>query len=667
MTGKKEIIENMLTSLEPDIFLAVESKLSKDVNDSEFLPSPYRTSPPVRKDRVRGGGGVFIATKDHIIAEPLKSLDSDCEICWIRVQLHSNKQVIVGVFYSPQATIESYTELRLSLTKLREKFPNTPIFLGGDFNLPGIDWNTYTHIPMKVKKGQSELLLEIAHDFHLEQLNLECTRHQSILELLFTSHPESILSCSTGPGISDHDHLVIARVDMKPKHQQKTPRTIHLFRKADWTEIKKHLSASSTSLLQSPDSKSSDEMWCFFRDTIKQAIDKFVPQKRISGKCKIPWLSHAAKRQIRRKRRLYRRAKKENSPEAWNCFRAQRKIAQQALRKSHIDYLNNIFREEGNKGMWSYIKNKKGSSSGGVGILRDNNKVGIEPRDKAEMLNAQFASVFCTDEPSDPPVLSASPFPQMPKINVVEAGISALLRKLDPRKASGADGIPAVFLKECATELAPMLTAIAQKSLDTKEVPSDWKRALVSPVFKKGDRSKPENYRPISLTSICCKIVEHVVVSETMKHLDANNILDDRQHGFRKRRSCETQLHITTHDLASILNRHSQADVAVLDFSKAFDKVSHSRLMLKLNHCNLHPDAVGWIGSFLAGRTQRVVVDGYTSDECPVTSGVPQGSVLGPILFLIFINDIASSIQSSIRLFADHCLLYRQIDSILDQ
>ena len=152
-----------------------------------------------------------------------------------------------------------------------------------------------------------------------------------------------------------------------------------------------------------------------------------------------------------------------------------------------------------------------------------------------------------------------------------------------------------------------------------------------------------------------------------MKHLDANNILDDRQHGFRKRRSCETQLHITTHDLASILNRHSQADVAVLDFSKAFDKVSHSRLMLKLKHCNLHPDAVGWIGSFLAGRTQRVVVDGYTSDECPVTSGVPQGSVLGPILFLIFINDIASSIQSSIRLFADDCLLYRQIDSIQDQ
>ena len=152
-----------------------------------------------------------------------------------------------------------------------------------------------------------------------------------------------------------------------------------------------------------------------------------------------------------------------------------------------------------------------------------------------------------------------------------------------------------------------------------------------------------------------------------MKHLDKHNILNDSQHGFRKKRSCETQLLITSHDLASILNRHSQADVAVLDFSKAFDKVPHNRLIQKLNSCNLHSDVVGWIASFLKNRTQRVVVDSHSSTESPVLSGVPQGSVLGPILFLIFINDISESLKSPVRLFADDCLLYREIKSKEDQ
>ena len=224
-----------------------------------------------------------------------------------------------------------------------------------------------------------------------------------------------------------------------------------------------------------------------------------------------------------------------------------------------------------------------------------------------------------------------------------------------------------LFKKNCADEIAPILTIIIQKSLDSNQVPTDWKKAIVSPVFKKGDRSKPENYRPISLTSICCKISEHIIVSEMMKHLDKHTILQDSQHGFRKKRSCETQLLVTSHDLASILNRHSQADVAVLDFSKAFDKVPHQPLLEKLKHCNLHPDAVGWISSFLNNRTQNVVVDGFSSKESPVLSGVPQGSVLGPVLFLIFINDIADDISSAIRLFADDCLIYREIKNRDDQ
>ena len=156
----------------------------------------------------------------------------------------------------------------------------------------------------------------------------------------------------------------------------------------------------------------------------------------------------------------------------------------------------------------------------------------------------------------------------MARIEIAVNGVAALLRNLDVKKASGADNIPAIVLQHCAIEIAPMLTTIIQKSLDTHDVPTDWKQATVSPVFKKGDRSKPENYRPISLTSICCKVSEHIIVSEVMKHLDEQKILADCQHGFRKKRSTETQLIITTHDLAAILNRQSQADVAVLRLLK---------------------------------------------------------------------------------------------------
>ena len=197
------------------------------------------------------------------------------------------------------------------------------------------------------------------------------------------------------------------------------------------------------------------------------------------------------------------------------------------------------------------------------------------------MLNDQFSSVFTREDTASIPELGPSPFKEMPPIKVSEAGVLKLLKDLKTRKASGPDEIPAIMLKTCAEEIAPMLTFIFQQSLDTGTVPDDWKMALVTPVFKKGKRSAPENYRPVSLTSICCKINEHIIVSETMSHLERQDILVDYQHGFRRRRSCESQLLITAHDLASILNKRSQVDVAVLDFAKAFDKVPHQRLIKK--------------------------------------------------------------------------------------
>ena len=205
----------MLTSLQPDIFLAVESKLDSSVFDAEFLPPTYRDSPPIRKDRKRGGGGVFIAVREGLVAEHLTEFDSECELAWIKIHLQSKNVLIVGVFYRPpDDNITSLHELKDSISKVYSKYPRAKIFLGGDFNLPGINWETYSHIPQKPKKAECEFLLHTAEEFYLDQLNYRPTRRDNILELLFTTCPETVLHCDTGPGLSDHDHILIARVNL---------------------------------------------------------------------------------------------------------------------------------------------------------------------------------------------------------------------------------------------------------------------------------------------------------------------------------------------------------------------------------------------------------------------------------------------------------------------
>ena len=274
--------------------------------------------------------------------------------------------------------------------------------------------------------------------------------------------------------------------------------------------------------------------------------------------------------------------------------------------------------------------------------------------------------MFTQESDGPTPIIDTPPYPSMTEIRIEPAGITKLLKHLNPSKATGPDAIPARVLRELADECAKYLTLIFQKCLQEKATPEIWKTANGTAIFKKGDRFKASNYRPVSLTCICCKIMEHVIVSNVMKHLTSHNILCDEQHGFRNRRSCETQLVTLVDELASGLDKGKQYDLAVLDFSKAFDRVPHRRLLAKLENYGVRGNTLGWIQAFLSNRTQTVVVDGASSDPEPVVSGVPQGSVLGPILFLVFINDLPQQVQSRTRLFADDCTLYRQINNDLD-
>ena len=307
----------------------------------------------------------------------------------------------------------------------------------------------------------------------------------------------------------------------------------------------------------------------------------------------------------------------------------------------------------------------------GITSLRENGILKTDTFDKANICNKQFESAFTREFDSEIQCKGTSPFTPMGEITVDPKGVLKLLNGLNIHKAPGPDGLNARVLKECSSEIAPILTLIYNESLAQGTVPDDWRQANVAPVFKKGEKYNAANYRPVSLTSICCKTLEHIIVSNINKHLTFESILADCQHGFRSQRSCETQLVQFYHDLISNLDLalnsdQKQTDVFIMDFAKAFDKVPHRRLLYKLEYYRIRRSTHKWISSWLSERSQKVVLDGQASDPVPVLSGVPQGSVLGPVLFLIFINDLPENIRSSVRLFADDCVLYGNIKSPID-
>ena len=199
---------------------------------------------------------------------------------------------------------------------------------------------------------------------------------------------------------------------------------------------------------------------------------------------------------------------------------------------------------------------------------------------------------------------------------------------------------------------------VFQTSLDTDRVPSNWKKANIVPLFRKGDKHQASNYQPVSLTSVSCKVLEHTVHSNVINHFLHHDILCDSQHGFRARRSYETQLITTLQSIASQLRSgKDQVNFILLDFSKAFDKIPHRRLLHKRDFYGVRDDTLHWIQSFLSYRKQQALL-GSMSTETDVLSGVPHGTVLGPLLFLAFINGLPESTSSDTRLFADDALIY---------
>jgi len=664
---KAESLHTLVEYTQPDVIFGCETKITDKVHNTEILPPGYQTN-VFRKDRTDRGGGVLLAFKDGYVVSQVEGSGSESEAIWAQVAMTGQAPTYFCSMYRPPGSGPgAFTELDKTISKINPK-SDRHLIVSGDLNCGHIDWSTNTITPSPTEGAAHEELLKVLNEQLLTNTQHNNTRGDRNLDLYLTTRPSLVKAQVVIPGISDHE-IVLTDSDITPRYNPPKPRKVYSFRKADWKQIKSETVAFTTGYLASCKSRSVDTNWEEIKGHLHKMMSKYIPSRMKSTRQNLPWLTVELKRMCRRKQRLYNKARESKDKSQWKAYQKLKKKLKQEIRSAHRNYINGILtealEEKNHKPFWSYIKAKKKDVSG-IAPLRAKGTLHCTSAEKSEILSEQFSSVFTRDSGDDSPTPPGAAYPEIDELIVRKEGVLKLLLNINIHKASGPDQIPNILLKELANEIAPALTELYNQTLKDGDIPVDWRRANVAPIFKKGDRHNAANYRPVSLTCVCSKLMEHIVVKHIVTHLDKHGILTNLQHGFRSKHSCVSQLLLTVSDFAFHYDNNTQVDVAILDYSKAFDVVSHRKLGYKLDHYGIRGSTQKWVTSFLKNRTQQVVVEGESSTLADVLSGVPQGTCLGPILFLIYINDITHNIDSQLRLFADDALLYRPIRSFQD-
>ena len=316
------------------------------------------------------------------------------------------------------------------------------------------------------------------------------------------------------------------------------------------------------------------------------------------------------------------------------------------------------------KKFWQFV-NRKTKMKQEVADFEDPQSGEIVTSDveKANILADYFTSVFTKEPPGNIPTITQRSNELIDTVKIDEERVYKKLQKLKIDKSPGPDDLHPRLLKELCFVISHPLSMIFKNSFQCGEIPDDWKEAVVSAIFKKGEHKKPNNYRPVSLTSIVCKLMESIVWDDIISYLKENKLFSEQQFGFIGGRSMVLQLLHVFDKWTGIIDRGGTIDCIYMDFQKAFDKVSHKRLLSKIESYGISGDLTRWIKAFLSGRSHRVRINGCLSRAHNVTSGIPQGSVLGPLLFVLYINDLSDNTDSKSYLFADDTKIFWEISS----
>jgi hypothetical protein len=515
-------------------------------------------------------------------------------------------------------------------------------------------------------EGQS--LINIINDQAADQLVKFPTRENRTLDLIITTLPGCISSINSVDKLSDHD-IIGCSLSTYPCIKKKPCRKIYKFNKGNYEQMRSEAIqfAKDKYFNGHQNNRDVETNWNLLKSFLEESVDRNIPNKLSKNRDSLPWVSDKIRNLINKRNRTHSLAKKTGKTRIINKWKQLRSLIKTEIRQAHTEYVNNLIGDikQDPKPFWKYLNSQKSDSQSIPPLKTSSGSMAETDLAKAQTFNEQFTSVFTHTKFEEVPY-DRTKHPKSKEIEITTTGVKKLLNGLNTNKSCGQDNIHPIILKELANEIASTLRHIFQQSIDTGSVPSEWKVANICPIFKKKDRTVPANYRPVSLTCICCKMLEHIVCANLNDHFDKHNIITNRQHAFRKNHSCETQLSYVVNDWTKSLDNKQQVDVFILDFEKAFDTVPHELLKTKLNNYGVSTKTLLWIDAFLCGRKQKVVVNGTKSTIEEVVSGVPQGTVLGPLLFSVHINDIIKGISSEIRLFADDCVCYREINSIAD-
>ena len=634
-----------------------------------------------RQGRIGGGCGLYVH-ESLTISDQMESSDRNCNLTAVYV---GNRHTVAAVVYRAGTDVEGFQKLMDRLQGFidyhSQETTVPDIWLIGDldFNLPLLKWDggapeDLDHPMYNVFRGFMETNL-------LSQMVSCPTRGNNVLDLILTNRPDYVSTISAEDlGISDHK-LVSCTLSFNctecsiPDNREKKDFAGLNFMKADWETMNQMLSEvdweSLEELCHATD-RSGGAFVELLRLTVLQVATMCVEPKQTGRKWRDKKLRHLRSR----RRKLNRRMNEATGPQK-DIFEA--KVAEiTALIKDHVKEKQQVREEQvaaavksNPKFFFSHAKSLSKVKSSVAPLARKDGTLTADSSEKAELLQAQYVQVFSLPSAVDPEVSVRNIKDhdmEIADIEFSQADIEHALEELRPNSAAPPGDIPACVLKNCRSSLSYPIWILWQESYYESSIPPALKEQFICPVFKKGDRSLPENYRPVALTSHLSKTFERVVRDRLTEFLEKWELHCNTQHGFRKGRSTMTHLLAHVDRVLKNLADGNEVDVLYLDFQKAFDRVDTRVLLRKLQKYGVRGRLLEWIREFLTNRRQAVLVDGEQSCWEWVISSVIQGSVLGPILFIFYVLDLKDSLGSSDSLsFADDTKLIQIIRSLLDQ